>query len=261
MLLTIVLTLCCILIVNQLSKMLTTQLAHSATVPSDSFKSTRVKNGMSMPSIPYKPGQSLTFFDLPAEIRLEIYSQAVPKAHPYIIGRDYGHETAQIRFPAILQTSRQLRAEAAPVFYGANTFIVDIHELRDLKAFLKWLRVLDDDITRCIQDLRMTVAGALLVDVVWKAGRRRHDRVVATRPRLDNSLKWDRKNILHYVQDFEVAKPRIESLLSGVKLGSGGADSLKVEHLVNMVQVIFRVERLDEVGRRIFNSLKVKHQR
>lgn len=59
------------------------------------------------------------------------------------------------------------------MFFGSNTFIVDVHDLKDLKVFLKWIGVLDDWVAGSMQDLRITVAGALLVDVAWKNGRRR----------------------------------------------------------------------------------------
>lgn len=83
----------------------------------------------------------------------------------------------------------------------------------------------------------------------------RHNRVVATRPRLDNSLKWDRKNILHYVQDFESAKDRIEDMLNGVQSRMHQDSRLRVRHLVELVQVIFKMDRLDESGKKVFRSL------
>lgn len=122
----------------------------------------------------WQPGQAVTFFHLPPEIRLEIYDVALPKQHPYIIGRDYGHDTSALKYSGLLQTNRQMRFETLPVFFGGNTFIIDIHELKDLKAFLKWVLVLNDEITGSVQDLRITVAGALLVDIVWLEGRRRY---------------------------------------------------------------------------------------
>lgn len=85
--------------------------------------------------------------------------------------------------------------------------------------------------------------------------RDRHNRVVATRPRLDNSLKWDRKNILHYVQDFESAKDRIEDMLRGVQSRMHQDSGLRVRHLVELVQVIFKMDRLDESGKKVFRSL------
>lgn len=248
MLTIIICTLLCVLVLNHLSKMLDSKIAGECSTNATLDTKPKPKETFQkIAAITRKPGQDLTFLHLPAEIRLQIYELALPESHPYIIGRDYGHSTADIKYPGLLQTNRQLRFEAGPIFFGANTFIVDIHSLKDLKRFCKWIRVLTDDIVSCIQDLRITVAGCLLVDVVLQPGRRKYgdEQVVATKPRLDNSLKWDRSHILHYVQDFEQAKPRIESLLEDVQENKAGDNGLRVQHLMDLVPLIFKVQRLD----------------
>lgn len=76
---------------------------------------------------PTMEGRKISFLDLPAEIRNEIYLLALP-VHTTIqlseslpekatSTKQYFHEE-----PALLAVSRQIREEASPVFYGINTF-------------------------------------------------------------------------------------------------------------------------------------------
>jgi len=171
-------TLACLLTLNHLSKLLSTYLskANDTTPASNMPKPQTIDRDLTHH---FQSNQALTFSTLPPELRLQIYTHILPVSHPYIIGRDYGHSTSRLRFPALCQTSRRLRAETLPMFLRANTFIVDVHVLKDLKQFLKWLQVLtlgtevEGDVLGSVRDLRVTVGGCLLVDVVPKAGRRR----------------------------------------------------------------------------------------
>lgn len=70
-------------------------------------------------------------------------------------------------------------------------------------------------------------------------------RVVATKPRLDNSLKWDRKNILHYVRNFENSKPAIEKLLKDVEAKGSEDSGLRVNHLLCLVELMFETEKVN----------------
>lgn len=57
---------------------------------------------------------------LPTELRNEIYHLALIEENPVLINSD----TRRVwRAPALLQTCRQLRAEASPVFLGNNAFL------------------------------------------------------------------------------------------------------------------------------------------
>ena len=121
--------------------------------------------------------KSTSLLTLPPEIRLQIYALLLPTSRTYIIGRDYGHSISYLKYPPLLQLNRQLRAETLPLFFGENTFIVDIHQLGDLRAFLKWVSVLDRraaaETLGWMADLRITVGACLLVDAVLKTGRRK----------------------------------------------------------------------------------------
>ncbi|KAG9648325.1 hypothetical protein KCU95_g1404, partial [Aureobasidium melanogenum] len=55
--------------------------------------------------------------DLPVEIRLRIYSMAIGDRQDLTIS-DYRN----VAEPALLQTNRQIRSEATPVFYGSKSF-------------------------------------------------------------------------------------------------------------------------------------------
>lgn len=74
----------------------------------------------------------LSFLDLPAEIRNHIYCDAlVEPIDPVLLKPD----APFIVEPALLRTSKQLRSEALPIFYGANTF-----ESPGRSAFVHFLR-------------------------------------------------------------------------------------------------------------------------
>lgn len=57
--------------------------------------------------------------DLPSEVRLRIYEHMLVDSSKQDISPSCGIET---RRPSLLRTSRQVRNEAMPVFYGANRF-------------------------------------------------------------------------------------------------------------------------------------------
>lgn len=81
--------------------------------------------------------------NLPAELRNEIYSLALTSCelvetttqyrlmkHDGPFGAYYLRVSLQV--PSLLQTSRQIRAETMAIFYGANTFKIGPHLMRDL---------------------------------------------------------------------------------------------------------------------------------
>jgi len=76
---------------------------------------------------------------------------------------------------------------------------------------------------------------------------------------LNNSLKWDRKNILHYVQDPVDMKSSIETLLADVQANATGDSGLRVKHLVELVKLVFKTDRFDSATRKVFLALEESH--
>jgi hypothetical protein len=70
---------------------------------------------------------SISFLDLPVELRLVIYHYAFPAqelAHR-IATRSYGWRKHDLRLLALRLVSKQIREEAAPVFFKQNSFTID----------------------------------------------------------------------------------------------------------------------------------------
>lgn len=93
-----------------------------------------------------KPGRGVSFLDLPAEIRNQIYKDtlifdftiAIEAYKPYL------------RDTALLFTSKQIRAEALPIYYGANTF-----EPTGVNTFERLLREFNPDKQALIRDIHV----------------------------------------------------------------------------------------------------------
>lgn len=77
---------------------------------------------------------------------------------------------------------------------------------------------------------------------------------------LNNSLRWDRKNILHYIHDTEQVKRQVESLLADVSDATSGAATsdtgFRLPHLVRMLEIIFKMDKVDAGSRKVFWRLK-----
>ncbi|KAH0394185.1 hypothetical protein KCU89_g11629, partial [Aureobasidium melanogenum] len=73
--------------------------------------------------------------DLPAEIRLRIYSMAFDGGKT---GDLDVQRRADVAEPALLQTSRQIRDEATPVFYGTAYFRFELPSLEDTQENQEW---------------------------------------------------------------------------------------------------------------------------
>ena len=73
---------------------------------------------------------------------------------------------------------------------------------------------------------------------------------------LNNSLKWDRKNILHYVKDPVDTKPSIETLLADVQANATGDSGLRVTHLIELVKLVFKIDRFDSATKKVFQALE-----
>ncbi|THV67851.1 hypothetical protein D6D28_07173 [Aureobasidium pullulans] len=73
--------------------------------------------------------------DLPSEVRLRIYEHMLVDSSKQDISPSCGIET---RRPSLLRTSRQVRNEAMPVFYGANRFRFALPHLELNHKCEKW---------------------------------------------------------------------------------------------------------------------------
>ncbi|KAF2166051.1 hypothetical protein M409DRAFT_23779 [Zasmidium cellare ATCC 36951] len=62
----------------------------------------------------------VSFGSLPAELRNEIYHYTLVEETP--IQLPYAYENTPFHEPPLLATSAWIRAEAAPIYYGSNTF-------------------------------------------------------------------------------------------------------------------------------------------
>ena len=77
------------------------------------------------------------FLDLPAELRNEIYIEALVWEDD-IIGTV---PNSGIPEPPLLFVSRQVRSESLPVYYGSNVFVVCSYEVNELLSNLSASKV------------------------------------------------------------------------------------------------------------------------
>ena len=98
---------------------------------------------------------STTIFDLPPELRNEIYS--------YILGPSRKIQVSLnkpfVREPALLAISHQIRAEAFAIWYGENLFFVN-----GSSPAVRFMRALSDDHLRCIRSVYIEVTAPRSVD-------------------------------------------------------------------------------------------------
>lgn len=86
-----------------------------------------------------------TFFDLPPEIRVNIYSYIVVEDHPFqILTRPGPYRVRAQRIdvpePDLLAVCKLIRKEAMPIFYGANIFEPLFgNSYLDTAEFVAWL--------------------------------------------------------------------------------------------------------------------------
>jgi hypothetical protein len=73
--------------------------------------------------------QPMNFFNLPAEIRLGIYSELLVRSEPIVFVAGYGPSSLPLfrakrdgLCPALLRTNRKLHHEASPLLYSNNRF-------------------------------------------------------------------------------------------------------------------------------------------
>lgn len=66
------------------------------------------------------PDRRVSFLDLPAELRNEVYTQALVQHDPIVL--PYAYEKLSFYEPALLNATQWIRAEASPIYYGCNIF-------------------------------------------------------------------------------------------------------------------------------------------
>ena len=98
----------------------------------------------------YSPSPTFPYLhDLPLEIRLKIYTLALPTAQylplgpgPYYPNLD--KDTLLLSVPALCRTTRALRNESLPIFYGQNSFSLALKH-GNFFAVAEWLDTCFDD--------------------------------------------------------------------------------------------------------------------
>lgn len=88
---------------------------------------------------------------LPAELRNYIYELVCVTDNPIIISFRYFWDP-----PMLLQTCRQLRAEAAPIYYGDNIFHAEEGQLSTLGSLEMWLRTIGEEARRLIRTIHFS---------------------------------------------------------------------------------------------------------
>ena len=88
-------------------------------------------------------------FELPPELRVTIYEMALVESGPIQLTTFCNNQAAElskgdfcnlIAGSRALQTSRQIRAEASPIFYARNTFAVALFNINEMATGYKWLQ-------------------------------------------------------------------------------------------------------------------------
>ena len=95
--------------------------------------------------------------DLPAEIRMRIYHEAIKEEHTYVILSG----VPRVRWPNHSRTSRKIRRECKSVFYANATIRAGIFEPRRFQennhSVSRWFRDLDEDTARATTRLEIEV--------------------------------------------------------------------------------------------------------
>jgi hypothetical protein len=89
----------------------------------------------------------LSFLSLPPELRNTIYAEVLLTHEPIVL--PYAYERRAFREPALLSACRTIRAEARPIFYGANVF-----EAPSPAAAYAWLAKLEREKIALLRNLR-----------------------------------------------------------------------------------------------------------
>ena len=95
-------------------------------------------------------GSSVGFLSLPIEIRNKIYEPVLVEPNYLWISPYHTHRTTGV--PPLLRTCKTINYEASPIFYGANSFIVD-----QVEYFMQWIRTLGRVNITYLRDLEMHI--------------------------------------------------------------------------------------------------------
>ncbi len=107
---------------------------------------------------PQPPQVHNPFFNLPAEIRNEIYTLALTETRPITTAQVKPH----LREPGALAVNVQMRAEASSIWYGENTF-----EVSGSSPAVKWLRSLPEDKLKFLRRVHILGSEIPLIDHAW----------------------------------------------------------------------------------------------
>ncbi|GAB7351960.1 hypothetical protein MBLNU459_g2489t1 [Dothideomycetes sp. NU459] len=208
---------------------------------------------------PPPPPPPPTLLTLPPELRLRIYSLALPSHEALLVGRARGPlaRVARWRPPALVQASAQLRREARALFLGRNTFVVSVLTRAEFAAAARWLVLLGGGGEGAVRDLQFSIGEAVLVDVVsssaaagrgavfvdgevvaaasaavgWRGGR------VGVAPAVSASVG---REILAYMHLDRGLKARIELVLESVR-----REGLQWRFVALLLRVIFKREAFE----------------
>ncbi|CAD0084947.1 unnamed protein product [Aureobasidium vineae] len=97
----------------------------------------RTKGGLTKLLQQSDPPRSFRLMDLPVEVRLHIYGMAFDGGRTGDLDVGSRRDVAE---PALLQTSRQIRAEATPVFYGTAYFRFMLPVVEEDQKSTQWIK-------------------------------------------------------------------------------------------------------------------------
>ncbi|KAI4726594.1 hypothetical protein E4T49_05626 [Aureobasidium sp. EXF-10728] len=96
----------------------------------------RTKGGLTKLLQQSDPPRSFRLMDLPVELRLRIYGMAFDGGRTGNLDVRRRRDVAE---PALLQTSRKIRAEGTPVFYSTPYFRFKLPDVEGLQGFTRWI--------------------------------------------------------------------------------------------------------------------------
>jgi hypothetical protein len=98
-------------------------------------------------------------FDLPAELRNEIYTYVLAPANNIVT---ISHSRPHVEEPALLAVNRQLRSEGLSVFYGCNVF-----QINGSTFVGKFLRTAEDEILRSLSIIEILCAYTISLNATF----------------------------------------------------------------------------------------------
>lgn len=182
---------------------------------------------------------ALGFLDLPPEVRNHIYQDLLPVGRYYTVGS--GANT--VRDLGVLSlTSRSLRQEILPVFYGNTEFILSFSSKDDLSDCLRWLQQLDNRKCSWIHDLTLLLPNTLQVhfsaqpDMLFeRSGVKIFCSSDIARPR-SCGCGWSCRQSNRSEKIETEARKILESIRT-----IPGDSGLRIHHIAQLIRVIFKL--------------------